>query len=118
MADDNQDIVREAVAVFDDAESMESAVDEILSAGFDRAEVSLLSSEAAVEEKLGHAYERVKDAIIDRMFDPPSDTYGVKLHQWARAARHFGHHGPQNRLLGLKRTGKPRGRTTPRARPP
>lgn len=65
MADDGQESVREAVAVFDDAESMENAVDEILSAGFDRAEVSLLSSEAAVEQKLGHAYERVEEAEDD-----------------------------------------------------
>ena len=53
-------LVREAVGVFDDAASLEAAVDALLSHGFDRAEVSLLAGEGAIEEKLGHLYERVE----------------------------------------------------------
>ena len=53
--------IREAVGVFDTAESLQDAIDELLSSGFDRAELSLLASEQAVEEKLGHAYRRVEE---------------------------------------------------------
>ena len=55
----------EAVAVFDDAVAFQAAIDELLSAGFDRAEISLLASEHAVEEKLGHAYEKVVELEDD-----------------------------------------------------
>ncbi len=55
----------EAVAVFDDAPAMEAAIDELLSHGFDRAEISLLASEAAVEGKLGHLFEKVEDLEDD-----------------------------------------------------
>src|SRR5205807_1274853 len=51
--------VREAVGVFDRSEDLQDAIDELLSSGFDRAELSLLASEHAVEEKLGHRYEKV-----------------------------------------------------------
>jgi hypothetical protein len=51
----------EAVAIFDDAETLESAIDELLSSGFDRADLSLLASEHAVEEKLGHIYRKVRE---------------------------------------------------------
>jgi hypothetical protein len=53
--------IREAVGVFDTAESLEDAIEELQSSGFDRAELSLLASEHAVEEKLGHAYNRVEE---------------------------------------------------------
>lgn len=51
--------VREAVGIFNHPEDLQFAVDELLSSGFDRAELSLLASESAVEEKLGHRYEKV-----------------------------------------------------------
>jgi hypothetical protein len=50
--------VREVVGVFNSPENLEEAIDELLSAGFDRAELSLLASEHAVEEKLRHQYEK------------------------------------------------------------
>lgn len=50
---------REAVGIFHDAADFQAAIDELLSSGFDRAELSLLASEHAVEEKLGHRYRRV-----------------------------------------------------------
>ena len=50
--------VREAVGVFNRAEELQHAIDELLSSGFHRAELSLLASEQAVEEKLGHRYKK------------------------------------------------------------
>lgn len=61
----SQETRTEAVGVFDDAATLQNAIDELLSSGFDRAEISLLSSEQAVEEKLGHAYEKVKELEDD-----------------------------------------------------
>lgn len=55
----------EAVGVFDDASSLQEAIDELLSSGFNQAEVSLLVSEHAVEEKLGHAYKMVEELEDD-----------------------------------------------------
>lgn len=63
----------EAVAVFDDAERLQSAIDELLTSGFDQAEVSLLASDSAIEEKLGHLYERVNE-LEDRE-DVPREAY-------------------------------------------
>jgi hypothetical protein len=57
--------VREAVGVFDSAQHLQEAIDELESSGFDRAELSLLASEEAIEEKLGHAYDKVADLEDD-----------------------------------------------------
>ena len=51
----------EAVGYFDSSDQLLAAIDDLLSAGFDRADLSLLASEKAVEEKLGHEYERVEE---------------------------------------------------------
>ena len=51
--------VPEAVGIFQRNEDLQSAIDELLSTGFHRAELSLLASESAVEEKLGHRYQKV-----------------------------------------------------------
>jgi hypothetical protein len=56
--------VREAVGVFNRPEDLQDAIDELLSSGFHRAELSLLAAEHAVEEKLGHRYEKVS-ALTD-----------------------------------------------------
>jgi hypothetical protein len=45
--------VREAVGVFEQAAQLQDAIDELLSSGFDRADLSLLAGEEAVAEKLG-----------------------------------------------------------------
>lgn len=58
-------LVREAVGVFDDAETLQAAVDELESHGFDRAELSLLAGEKTVEEKLGHIYQRTTELEDD-----------------------------------------------------
>jgi hypothetical protein len=57
--------IREAVAVFPDAASLEDAIDELRSSGFDRPEISLLAAQGTVDEKLGHIYERVSDLEDD-----------------------------------------------------
>lgn len=56
---------REAVGYFQTAETLQDSIDELLSAGFDRAELSLLASEQAIDEKLGHHYEKVADLEDD-----------------------------------------------------
>ncbi len=60
--------MREAVGVFQTAEQLEAAIDDLLSAGFDRAEVSLLAAEPAVEEKLGHKYRRPAELEARRRY--------------------------------------------------
>lgn len=50
--------VHEVVGIFHAAEDLQAAIDELLSSGFDRAELSLIAGEHAVEKKLGHAYRR------------------------------------------------------------
>lgn len=58
------ELPREAVGIFHEAAALDAARDELLGAGFDRADLSLLASERAVEEKLGHRYERTS-ALAD-----------------------------------------------------
>jgi len=58
-------IIREAVGVFPTADTLQAAIDELMSSGFDRAELSLLASEQAVEAKLGHRYRKVSDVEDD-----------------------------------------------------
>jgi len=57
--------IREAVGVFLSHAELQSAVDDLLRSGFDRAEVSLLAAENAVERELGHLYERVAELEDD-----------------------------------------------------
>lgn len=62
--EENVRTVREAVGVFGSPENLQDAIDELLSSGFHRAELSLLASEQAVEDKLRHQYEKV-GALVD-----------------------------------------------------
>jgi hypothetical protein len=57
--------VREAVAVFDDVSSLETAVDELHAAGFAEDAISLLAAHDAVARKLGHMYRRVEELEDD-----------------------------------------------------
>lgn len=57
--------VREAVGVFHDPDGLQNAIDALLSHGFDRAELSLLAGEAAVERSLGHAWRGVRELEDD-----------------------------------------------------
>jgi hypothetical protein len=62
---DRQGTRTEAVAIFEYAETFQAAIDEILSSGFDRAELNLLASEHAVKEKLGYMYEEATELEDD-----------------------------------------------------
>jgi hypothetical protein len=73
MAGKSAETTREAVGVFHDLEAFKDAVDELTSTGFDRADLSLLASQQTVEEKLGHAYHRVKEVEGDASV--PRATY-------------------------------------------
>lgn len=54
-------VMREAVGVFKAADALEDAITDLMSSGFDRAEISLLAAEQTVEEKLGHKYRKVTE---------------------------------------------------------
>ena len=58
-------VAHEAVGVFNRSEDFQDAIDELLSSGFHRAELSLLASERAVQEKLGHRYKKVNELQDD-----------------------------------------------------
>jgi hypothetical protein len=49
-----QTAIREVVAIFGSREALENAIEDLLSTGFDRRQLSLLASRDAVEETLGH----------------------------------------------------------------
>lgn len=51
--------VREAVGFFESETALQDAIDDLLSHGFDRAEISVLASVEAVEEKLGTFFDKV-----------------------------------------------------------
>jgi len=68
-----QTTVREAVAVFETAEDLERAIDDLQSSGFNRAEISLLADERTIEKKLGHKYEKVSELEDDP--DAPRTAY-------------------------------------------
>jgi len=53
--------IREAVGVFHDEKSLQSAVDTLLIAGFDRSYLSLLAGQDSIEDKLGHRFEKVSE---------------------------------------------------------
>ncbi|MCB1547941.1 MAG: hypothetical protein KDJ41_08960 [Hyphomicrobiaceae bacterium] len=65
MSVSQENPVREAVGVFDTPDALQNAIDELLSSGFNRAEISLLASEAAVVEKLGHRYRKAEELEDD-----------------------------------------------------
>jgi hypothetical protein len=47
--------------MFTTADTLQEAIDDLMSSGFDRAELSLLAAEQTVEEKLGHKYKKVAE---------------------------------------------------------
>ncbi|MGH9809270.1 MAG: hypothetical protein ACRD9W_18795 [Terriglobia bacterium] len=70
----------EAVAVFQDVRSFQAAVDDLLLAGFDHADVNVLAHEQTVTSKLGHAYKSTADFEDDseapRIGYVPGETIG------------------------------------------
>ncbi len=67
---------REVVGVFGDADALETAANELLSAGFERARISLLAGESAIVEKLGHKYEKVEE--LEDNLEIPRTVYRSK----------------------------------------
>jgi hypothetical protein len=67
---------REVVGVFSDADALETAANELLSAGFERARISLLAGESAIVEKLGHKYEKVEE--LEDNLEIPRTVYRSK----------------------------------------
>lgn len=65
--------IREAVAVFDDTKALDDAVYSLETHGFDRAAFSLLASEKAVSQKLGHRYQQVKE--VEDEPEVPRETF-------------------------------------------
>lgn len=65
--------IREVVAVFDDADALDTTVYAHKTRGFDRAAFSLLASEDAVAQKLGHRYQQVSEVEDDPKV--PRDTF-------------------------------------------
>ncbi|GAB4141157.1 MAG: hypothetical protein Tsb0016_08660 [Sphingomonadales bacterium] len=61
----NANAVREAVAVFKDSDALQAAIDDLLSHGFDRADLSLLADERVVEEKLHRHFIRARELEDD-----------------------------------------------------
>lgn len=63
--------IREAVSLFKNSDVLQGAIDELLSSGFDRADLSLLGSEDAIDEVMGHAFQRTD------LEDNPATPRGV-----------------------------------------
>jgi hypothetical protein len=63
--DDQSETIREAVGVFANENDLQAAIDELLSSGFHRAELSLLASEEAVNAKLGSGFPNIRVAEDD-----------------------------------------------------
>ena len=67
---------REVVGVFSDADALETAANELLASGFERARISLLAGESAIVEKLGHKYEKVEE--LEDNLEIPRTIYRSK----------------------------------------
>ena len=66
MTDDFKKIaIREAVGIFDSADALQAALDDLSMNGFSRLELSVLADEKTVAEKLGHKYRKVRQAEDD-----------------------------------------------------
>jgi hypothetical protein len=58
-------MVREAVAIFRTEAALLAAIDELLGAGFDRSDLSLLAGESTIRAQLGHRLRKVTDMRDD-----------------------------------------------------
>ena len=72
--------VREAVGVFSTLETLQEAIDELMSSGFDRADLSMLAAEGTVDQKLGHKYQKIAeledDPIVPRCCYVSTESIG------------------------------------------
>jgi hypothetical protein len=67
---------REAVGVFNSPESLETAVNKLELAGFDRASISVLGSDHEVKKRVGHLYLSIAEAEDDPK--APQVAFGSK----------------------------------------
>ena len=121
MAEAAQETIREAVGVFHDRDSFQNAVGDLMSAGFDRSELSLLAGERTIEAKLGHAYRRVQE-----LEDEPSVPRAAYVENHSLAEGKTGVIGDQIAVVILRAhstrmfpapRGRPRRRTAGRSVP-
>jgi hypothetical protein len=70
----------EAVGVFHDATALQTAIDELLTRGFDHAELSVLGSEKDIAAKLGRSYQSTSeledDPDVPRVSYIPDESVG------------------------------------------
>ncbi|CAJ0860896.1 hypothetical protein AMST5_01345 [freshwater sediment metagenome] len=71
--------VREVVGVFDNLDKLQSAIDDLLTDGFDQTTISLLAPEKVVRQKLGD-----KQVLAEALEDNPSAPRGVYIDPEAR----------------------------------
>ncbi|MGB0935060.1 MAG: hypothetical protein ACPGXY_03235 [Alphaproteobacteria bacterium] len=57
--------IREVVGVFDTSDALDKTVDHLVKQGFERRSISLLASQEAVEEKLGHRFKKIQELEDD-----------------------------------------------------
>jgi hypothetical protein len=62
MAKSNAATVRQAIGVFSNAQQLQSAIDELQEAGFERSQLGILASEVVVEQQLSNIYQRTSDS--------------------------------------------------------
>jgi hypothetical protein len=78
--------VREAVGIFFDADHLQAAIDDLLSAGFVHHDLGLLAGEHTVRESLGHLYSDANQATGDpdapRIAFVRKGSIGDALHAW------------------------------------
>lgn len=55
-------LVREAIGIFFDSESLDEAVDELIASGFTYEQLGLLAGEFTVKERLGNYYNRINES--------------------------------------------------------
>jgi hypothetical protein len=56
---------REAVGLFASADALDATVDALEVAGFDRASISVLASDAKIKDRIGHLYSKASEAEDD-----------------------------------------------------
>ncbi len=80
-----QSELREAVGIFSDAKAVERAVQELLTRGFDQADISLLATERTARDKLG-AYSQDTHAAEDDPQAPRQDWISPEARTEGRSA--------------------------------
>ncbi|PPD44199.1 MAG: hypothetical protein CTY15_07860 [Methylocystis sp.] len=77
--------MREVVGVFDNLETLQSAIDDLLVDGFDQSEISLLADEITVREKFGESHIPAKE-LEDNPATPRREYVAPESRNEAKAA--------------------------------